>query len=120
MAHTSIPLQELTLTEESTTIIPPDSSEELFEVDWEDVAAGIQASPAEYLLRIRGGEGYEDTTPLIPLICHRVKVQRSEVTSFWCVILLNHSENDLIFLQAPLHAQWNDHDAMGRVRANRC
>ena len=82
MAHTSIPLQELMLTEDSTTIIPPDSSEELFEVDWEDVAARIQASPAEYTLRIRGGEerGNEAITPLIPLICHRVKVKRSGVT----------------------------------------
>ena len=95
MAHTSIPLQDLRLTEDFTTIIPPDSSEELFEVDWEDVATRIQGSPAEYTLRIRGGEGRGDeaTTPLIPLICHRVKVQRSGVTSSRCGGLITHSEN---------------------------
>jgi len=81
-AYTAIPLQELALTEEPITITPPDDSEEQFELDWEGMAAGIEAFPAEYQLRIQEDKKMDDdSTPVIPLICQRVKVQRSGVAS---------------------------------------
>lgn len=58
-------------------LVPPVEREETFDIDWEGIAAGIQTTLKEYPLKIAGGDENDDT-PLIPLICHRVKVQRSE------------------------------------------
>ena len=64
---------------DATVLVPSACSEEPFTLDWEGVAATVQGLPTEYNLNSSGeGAGQdEDDTPLIPLICHRVKVQRS-------------------------------------------
>lgn len=60
-------------------LVPPDCSEEPFDLDWEGIAATLQTFPVEYELRPAGKDEGEEATPLIPLVCHRVKVLRSEV-----------------------------------------
>lgn len=57
-------------------LVPPVERAEAFDIDWEGIAAGVQTTPKEFPLRVAGGDESEDT-PLIPLTCHRVKVQRS-------------------------------------------
>ena len=58
--------------------MPSACSEEPFALDWEGVAAAVQEPPTEYEMNLSGEGQGEDNTPLIPLICHKVKVQRSE------------------------------------------
>ncbi len=82
------------LKEEATVLVPPESAEEEFEIDWDDMAKKLSlSSPFEYSLTYRGNaaelaeerkekeeeeeeEEEEGNTPLLPMICHRIKVQR--------------------------------------------
>ena len=56
--------------------MPPAERGEPFVVDWDEIADGVQTKPIEYRLKLAGVSEMEET-PLIPLICHQVKVQRS-------------------------------------------
>ena len=57
-------------------IIPPDEMDEEFDLKWEELSSTINAFPVEYGLSARGGGEEETDTPLLPMVCHRVKVQR--------------------------------------------
>ena len=81
-------------------LVPPLTSEEQFELDWAAIAADVQGIPAEYTLN----PTFETMdTALIPLICHRVKVQRSESTLrvSWTFLHAN------VVKQASSRPQWN-------------
>lgn len=62
-------------------IVPPESREEEFQLEWEKISAGVSGLPVEYPLKQhqeRKGTNFDDSDdPLLPIICHRVKVQRS-------------------------------------------
>ena len=60
-------------------LVPSACSEEPFTLDWEGVAAAVQGLPTEYEMNLSGERQCEDDAPLVPLICHRVKVQRSDL-----------------------------------------
>lgn len=56
-----------------------------FELEWGEINAGVSGLPVEYPLTLKGDqEGRKDSiyddeeedVPLLPMICHRVKVQR--------------------------------------------
>lgn len=62
---------------------------EAFELEWDKINAGVSGLPAQYPLTLRGqGAGKdesddEDEIPTLPLICHRVKVQRWELKFYY-------------------------------------
>lgn len=61
-----------------TTIVPPESREEEFQLEWEKISAGVSGLPVEYPLKQHQERNFDDSDdPLLPIICHRVKVQRS-------------------------------------------
>ena len=60
-------------------VVPPDTTGEEFNLNWEEIGAAVNDFPAEYALTMRGGgDDDEDDldTPLLPMVCHKVKVQR--------------------------------------------
>ncbi len=73
--------------EESTVIVPPqDTAEERTELNWEEIDSKVKGFPQEYLLKMQtqqttDEEEDEPSLPLIPMICHRVKVQRYAIQS---------------------------------------
>ena len=73
--------------EAPTVIVPPDSRPEEeeegvgFAVQWGEVEGSVQGLPTEYALSpstssSSSSQGEGETPPLLPLTCHRVKVQR--------------------------------------------
>lgn len=72
--------------EEATIIIPPDTTGDQFELNWTEIDSSVRAFPMEYLLKVQAqrkeltneDDSDEPDIPLIPLVCHRVKVQRYE------------------------------------------
>ena len=59
-------------------IIPPDTTDEEFDIKWEEISSSVNAFPVEYTLTARGDEL---DIPLLPMVCHRVKVQRYKQNS---------------------------------------
>ncbi len=63
-------------------IVPPgDTAEEKMELNWEEIDSKVKGFPREYLLKIQTQKQADDdddepTLSLMPMICHRVKVQR--------------------------------------------
>ena len=57
---------------EPTVIVPPDTMDEEFNLNWEEISSSIKAFPVEYTLTTRGDSVDEIDT----MVCHRVKVQR--------------------------------------------
>ena len=73
-------------------IVPPESREEEFEIEWDKINAEVSAVPVKYSLAVRKKEeeegledDYDDDPPLIPMVCHRVKVQKCVVLT--CLIV---------------------------------
>ena len=62
--------------EEPTVMVPPDTMDEEFSLNWEEISSSINAFPIEYTLTPCGASVDEIDTPLLPMVCHRVKVQR--------------------------------------------
>lgn len=67
--------------------MPPEFRGEEFELNWEKINSEVSGFPVQYPLTVRGreGEGEEgeaeidddlDDAPFLPVICHKVKVQR--------------------------------------------
>ena len=54
-------------------IVPPNTTDEEFDLKWEKISSSMNAFPVEYVLTAREEEL---DTPLLPMVCHRVKVQR--------------------------------------------
>ena len=84
-ANLSLPLEDVKLSEPPETVIaPPVSRGEEFEVEWDRIGAGVSGSPVEYPLTVLqeksdsydSDEDDQENPPLIPILCHRVKVQR--------------------------------------------
>ncbi len=83
-ANLSLPLEEIKLTDPPDTVIaPPIHRGEEFELDWDGLTAGVSGSPIEYLLRLQekpdsydSDDEDKENPPLVPILCHRVKVQR--------------------------------------------
>ena len=63
----------ISIQENSTVIVPPDTTEEEFNLKWEEISSSVIAFPVEYALT---AQGEELDTPLLPIVCHRIKVQR--------------------------------------------
>lgn len=64
--------------------MPPQYRGEEFELDWDKINAGVSGIPVQYPLTLRGDnsgeeEEEEEDAPSLPVICHRVKVQRCSV-----------------------------------------
>ena len=95
----------------STVIVPPDTTEEEFDLKWEEISSSVNAFPVEYALT---AQGEELDTPLLPMVCHRIKVQRYTLPSGikYCPLSLSHS----LLLQTQKYAQWNRCNALERVR----
>ena len=90
-------------------IVPPDTTAEEFNLNWEEISSSVNAFPVEYALM---AQGEELGTPLLPMICHRIKVQR------WALLVVPLYQFKLvtiILLQAQNYAQWNRCNALERV-----
>ncbi len=63
-------------------IVPPDSADEDgVELKWEEIDASVKGFPYEYQLKLQAQQvktEHEDEPilALVPMLCHRVKVQR--------------------------------------------
>ena len=60
-------------------IVPPVFRGEEFQLNWDEINAAVTGLPVKYPLQGVEGEGEEEEeeeVPSLPLICHRVKVQR--------------------------------------------
>lgn len=58
-------------------VVPPDTTDEGFHLNWEEISSSVKAFPVEYALTTRGGGEEDDMDmPLLPMVCHKVKVQR--------------------------------------------
>ena len=64
--------------------MPPEFRGEEFELNWEKINSEVSGLPVQYPLTVRG-QGREeeeeeeedlDDAPFLPVICHKVKVQR--------------------------------------------
>ena len=64
--------------ENSTVIVPPDTTDEEFNLNWEEISSSVNAFPVEYALV---AQEEELDTPLLPMVCHRIKVQRYTLLS---------------------------------------
>ena len=68
--------------EEPTIIVPPDTMEDDFQLNWDEIDSSVRTFPKEYPLKVQANEKQHtknedgDDLPLIPMVCHRVKVQR--------------------------------------------
>ncbi len=114
-ANISLPLEGVKLTESPDTVItPPISRGEEFELDWDKIGMGVSGTPIEYPLAVltESGEDSDDEeeTPLIPILCHRVKVQR-----YYTTIAQTLRSVTRFYLQIPAHGKWGRHFIMGRV-----
>ena len=75
--------------DEPTIIVPGDTEGEGTgdELNWEEINSRVKGFPRDYLLKLQAqknkpttqDEGDEPELPLVPMICHRVKVQRSGI-----------------------------------------
>ena len=76
------------LQDEPTVVVPPNTTDEEFSLNWEEIRSSVDAFPVEYALTPRG----EDIdTALLPMVCHRVKVQRYVHVTYWhyyCTLLI--------------------------------
>ena len=61
------------LQETPSVVVPPDTTFEEFDLKWKEISSSVNALPVEYTLTARGDEL---DTPLLPMVCHRIKVQR--------------------------------------------
>jgi phosphoenolpyruvate synthase/pyruvate phosphate dikinase len=63
-------------------IVPPlFRDEEEYKLDWDKINTEVSGTPVLYPLTLRGErsgeeEEEEEEVPLLPVVCHRVKVQR--------------------------------------------
>lgn len=86
-ANLSLPLQDIQLSEFPETVVtPPVDRGAEFQLDWDAINAGVSGPPTEYPLMVpeQGSESSDDddnqeNPPRIPILCHRVKVQRYDV-----------------------------------------
>ena len=53
--------------ENSTVIVPPNSTDEEFNLNWEEISSSVNAFPVEYTLT---AQGEELDTSLLPMVCH--------------------------------------------------
>lgn len=85
--------------ENITTIAPPNTSEDQFDMNWEEIDSTVQAFPVEYLLKVlvqqkeiaNEVDSEKPATPAIPLVCHRVKVQRYYICLFVPLTRIRHA-----------------------------
>lgn len=60
-------------------IVPPEFRGEEFKLEWDKISEEVSGTPVHYPLTLMGEgpeEDEEEEIPSLPIICHRVKVQR--------------------------------------------
>ena len=78
-----------TTQDEHTVIVPTDTEGEGMgaELNWEEIESSVKGFPRDYILKLQAQQNKPATEddddepglPLVPMICHRVKVQRSGI-----------------------------------------